>query len=560
MQDLRARKSEENRALGHSGVCALCGEVFRGDSKGLRVCGEGVCKRHPLGRTKLRPFTVKHFELWASFVVLDTDEPWEVQRFQRDFLADVFAGVPEVWLLIPEGNTKTTTLGGLGLYHCQFKRYAKVPVAAAAKEQAGEMYGQQQGMVERSEMLSAAFDTLDGIKEIRCLSQHSTMKVRAADDRTGDGAIFTLALIDELHRHKDLSLYRTWVGKRRKRGGQICGISTAGEPGSEFEETREQIRRGATKLDPRGRGYCRYESKSVVLHEFAVPQDGDVEDMRLVKEANPHRDITVPYLREKRSSLTMTLPHWKRLTCNVATRSVTSAITESEWFRQRVDMEIPEGQPIWAGLDVAWKWDTTALVPLWRWQESDARNELLPIHTRRKLQEMFGGGYPSDGEFMLLGVATILDTPQDQSMLDPDEIEEALEVLHRRNPIHTLVMDMSKAEQLAVWAQRNLGCEVVDRGQGNNMACLDYTRFMGGLREQTLWHVGDPGLTQHVLNAVAKTLPGGDTRFDRPRQARQVSDELRRRRVVDALTAACLAVTTATGEQDTQEYAAAGFR
>ena len=57
---------------------------------------------------------------------------------------------------------------------------------------------------------------------------------------------FELAFIDELHRHRDLSLQRTWVGKIGKvKGAQVVVISTAGEPGGEFELARERIRQTA---------------------------------------------------------------------------------------------------------------------------------------------------------------------------------------------------------------------------------------------------------------------------------------------------------------------------
>ena len=67
------------------------------------------------------------------------------------------------------------------------------------------------------------------------------IEVHAADAGTADGVIpFPFAFVDELHRHKDLALHRTWAGKLTKRGGQLIVISTAGEPGHDFEVTREQ--------------------------------------------------------------------------------------------------------------------------------------------------------------------------------------------------------------------------------------------------------------------------------------------------------------------------------
>jgi hypothetical protein len=124
----------------------------------------------------------------------------------------------------------------------------------------------------------------------------------------------------------------------------------------------------------------------------------------------------------------MTLEHWRRFVCNLPTRSGNAAIAEAEWFAARdVDERIPAGEPVGLGLDVAWKWDTTALVPLWR----------------------------ATTEFHLLGEAIVLEPPRDGTSLDPNLVERALIELHERNPIATVVMDMSRAEQLARGSSRS---------------------------------------------------------------------------------------------------------
>jgi len=92
--------------------------------------------------------------------------------------------------------------------------------------------------------------------------------------------------------------------------------------------------------------------------------------------------------------------------------------------------------------------------------------------------------------------------------------------IHSRNPLHTVVMDTSSAEALASWIETTFGCTVIDRSQTNRLAAVDYARFMDGLRNGWLKHSGDIGLTTHALNAIARDLPYGDTRFDRPSQSR----------------------------------------
>jgi hypothetical protein len=50
-------------------------------------------------------------------------------------------------------------------------------------------------------------------------------------------------------------------------------------------------------------------------------------------------------------------------------------------------------------------------------------------------------------------------------------------------------------------------------------------------------------LTRHVLNAVAKVLPGGDIVFERPSSSRGGSEHVQEMREVDALDAATMAHT-----------------
>lgn len=465
----------------------------------------------------LSPFTVEHFRAWALQLELDTGGPWVVEAFFEEFLADYFTGVPEAWLIVPEGNSKTTSLAGLGVYLLEHRKTASIPWAASSRDQAEIGYRQAEGFVLRSPRLRPLLKCQEGYRRIKNAQTGGRLQVFAADDKTGDGVIPTDAFLDELHRHKNLSLYRTWRGKLEKRGGQMATISTAGEPGSEFEETRELIRQ-STPIVTRRPGFTHCRSEQIALHEYAVPEDGDVEDMAVVKQANPFSAITVDRLARKRQSPTMTVAHWRRFVCNLATRSGLAAIQESEWFAAVTGDRIPAGEPRWLGLDVAWKWDTTALVPLWI----------------------------RDPDFRLLGAATILTPPRDGTSLDPHLVEKALLDEHARGPIHTVVMDTSKAEQLAEWIRETIGAEVIDRGQSNQFAVLDYERFMEALREGWLRHTGDHALTRHALNAIAQQLPGGDIRFNRPSKTRQGGNQ--DQRVIDALTAASMVHTTAAAE------------
>lgn len=451
-----------------------------------------------------------------------------IEPFQEAVAEDVFTGIREIWEVIPEGNGKTTFWAAMGLYHCEHRDGAYVPIAASSRDQAETYYRQCEVFVENTTRLKKTFDAQAGYRRVRLKrSKRVRIQIFAADEGTGDSLIFTLAIVDEGHRHRDLGLYRTWLGKIDKRGGQIAMISTAGEKGSEFEQARARILE-ATPVVARSRCFVRARSAYLVIHDYAIPDDGDADDLALVKEANPLSTITVESLRIKRASPNMIPSHWRRLTCNRATRSEDAAITEAEWAHAATDVRIPEGAPIDLSLDAAWKWDTFAMVPLW---------------TR-------------DSEFRLLGPATVLVPPRDGTSLDPEKVKAAFLAIQQRNPIQRVVMDQTHANDIAGWI-RGLGIEVVEWSQGDVQQAKDYDDFMLGLRGRTLRHSADPVLTEHAMNANAKDMGGGRHKFVRKSSSRNAKKQ--DHRVIDALVAAAMVHGSAVAEPEEVELQPWGY-
>jgi phage terminase large subunit-like protein len=460
-------------------------------------------------RRRLRPFTVAHFREYCRRLTLDSGAPWELEDFQLEIVRPILAGVREVWVLLPEGNAKTTLISGICLYHADYTSSPWVPIGAASRDQAEIMFGQAAGFIERSPGLQKRFVVHEGLRRIKSRRNGGRgIKVYAAAVNTGDGVIPTLCAIDEGHRQKDLGLYNLWTGKLWKRGAQILMSSTAGEPGSSFEETRDRIRERATRRRRRA-GCLIATGPHTAMLEWKVPSLEKVEDLRAVKAANPLSTITKKSLREKRASPSLDYNEdWLRRTCNIPARSTQAAITDQEFDSAETRKRIPEGEVIDVGLDIAWKWDTTAIVPLW-----------MPRRTLR-----------------LFGKPVILVPPRDGTMLSAHKIEDAFTELHARNPIRFVVMDREKGESVAQWLEEELGVEVVERGRTNEPASMDYERFMEGLREGWIKHTGDAGFRRHAMNAVVRHLPGDKKRFDRPSSSRR--NVLKQdQRVIDALDA-----------------------
>ena len=246
-------------------------------------------------------------------------------------------------------------------------------------------------------------------------------------------------------------------------------------------------------------------------------------DFDLVARANPFSAITPQTLARKFKRLGNaggTLQHWRRLTCNLPTRSEMAAIQEREWYDALADEDdrIPVGEPVWVGLDVAWKWDDTAASTLW-WRDEEHRR---------------------------LGPLRVESPPRNGNSQDPAKIEAMLIDIHDANPIHTVVMDMARAEQLASWIETEIGARVIDWPQSIPFKTRDFERFMAALRQGWLKHSGDEAMTRHALNAVARVLPRGDAVFERPAQSRSSGEQ--DRRVIDGLVAAAMVNDAAVDE------------
>lgn len=459
-----------------------------------------------------------HFLSWveANGLTLENEEPWVPEPFQELVVADFLAGFRETWVIISEGNAKTTLFAAIALHHADHTPSPWVPIGAASRDQAEIMFGQAGGFVERSKSLKQRFRVYEGYRKIKCHTGGRGIKVYAADTSTGDGVIPSLALVDEPHRHKDMSLYRLWKGKLGKRGGQIGTISTAGEPDSEFEEMREQIRQRATDREYDG-CHLRAVGPQIVYHEWMVPTVEQARDLDVVKAANPLEHITIEYLKEKLESPTLDYGNdWLRLTCNIPTRSSSAAIPEKDWDSRVTDVRIPAGVPIAVGADFAWIEDSTALVPYWS----------------------------RDAGFRMFGDPKILYPPGDGTMLDVEDVKRAFVEIHEVNPIEVIVADRHRAEDVLQWAEAEFGCTIIDRPQRNELMALDYEQFLRGFREGWLWHTGDRGFRQHALAAIRVRTTGDKYRFDRPRVQRKSSNAKKRHIVIDALTAGAMVNST----------------
>ena len=153
--------------------------------------------------------------------------PLVIEGFQREILADYFDGARELVVILSKKNGKTSLFAGLALWHVITVPFADVAILAASRDQAGKLLQQLTGYIKRSTALREQLRITQRV--VHCDRTDGKVAVMAADSDTLDGWGGTLALVDELGRHKseeNFGLLRDGLGPR---DGQLVAFSTAGD-------------------------------------------------------------------------------------------------------------------------------------------------------------------------------------------------------------------------------------------------------------------------------------------------------------------------------------------
>jgi phage terminase large subunit-like protein len=291
-------------------------------------------------------YTLPDFRRYARKLKTENGKPFEIKPFQAAFLKAHFSGIPELVVVMPKGNGKTTILSALALFHLETVPGADVYIAATSIRQARILFRQAAAMVIRSGMDN--LEVKSGYGEIRFEGdvQRVGPRIQVVSSEAGgeDGAIPTLALIDELHRHRDGDLYGVFRDGLAKRSGQMITISTAGaaldSPLGKFRvmaHEHESFRRTGVLNTARWESFAWFE--------WCLRDTDDTQNLALVAKANPL--LSVADLRQRRDSPTTTPGAWLRFACGIWTEGEDPWVTPSMWDPLRTDIGgVVEGEEV----------------------------------------------------------------------------------------------------------------------------------------------------------------------------------------------------------------------
>jgi phage terminase large subunit-like protein len=423
-----------------------------------------------------------YFAEFCDALVLENGNPMELEPFQHEMLEEHFAGAIETLILISKKNGKSTLLAALALFHLIVTPDAECVIGAASRDQATILYDQAAGFVRRSPGLQRRVDVKRGYREVRSRLDSGRIRVLAADVDTADGVIPTLALVDELHRHKHAGLYGVFRDGLGPRNGKMITISTAGD----HEGSALGLMRAAAMALPHvsrkgAHVVARSADGAYVMHEWALKKDEDLDDMKVVKLANPASWQTLAALHARHDSPSMLPWQWARFACGLWSSSEAWWLSGEDWNELAVADHLAPGDRITIGFDGSRVGDSTALV----------------------------GCRVSDGLLELLG---IWEAPPDLPHWEvpATEVDALLaEVMERFRVVRGFFDPPLWRSEIDGWA-REFGDKAVTRYETAHSKMLAAVeRFRTDVAAGTLHHAGDVVLNRHVLNAQTKEMRGG---------------------------------------------------
>ncbi len=449
----------------------------------------------PGGKPLLTPNTLPHFKEFCLRLRLDNGKPFVIEPFQEEILADYFDGVLETLVLLPSGNGKTTLFAALALYHLLYTPARcggadpAIYIMAASRDQAALMLKHIKRFIEKSKGLQKRVKPLR--RGARLIGREGEIEVLASDADTADGIAPTLALIDELHRHKNTELYEVAFKGLKKRNGQLLHCTTAGE--TEKSPLGELRKRGLKLPGLKKIGkhsFARNVLKTFAFHQWALDRGDDMHDIAVVKQANPLSAITEQHLAAEHDALKWWA--WARFACGLWVAGEHSAISPIDW----ADCPAKTVDPTVASylvLDLAWVQDTTAIAPVQAVTTTDVR----------------------------VGRPAVIEPPGDGTAIRENKILDTIRVFKGQLLLKGVVMDPEAGGRALVEKIEggyhndageyvHLGLEVIEHTQKPEPMTDAAMKLDGVIRNRYLSHPHEETLTAHVLAAVAKQT--GDQR------------------------------------------------
>jgi phage terminase large subunit-like protein len=416
------------------------------------------------------------------------------------------------------GKSEIAAAVALKLLLADGEKGAEIYGAAAEKEQASIVFDVARRMVELNPALSKRVKAYRN-KVLHVPHTGSTYKVLSADAFTKHGLNAHGIVFDELHAQPNRELWdvlTTSTGARTQ--PLVFAITTAGYDRNsicwELHDYAEKVANGVV-VDPSFFGYV-----------IGAPAEADWRDERVWKAANPaiasgFRNIDEMRDLARRAEQAPALQNtFRRLYLNQWTRQETRWLDIRAWDATAglLNAESLDGQPCYAGLDLASTTDIAALVLAFPRDDGMVAvlpHFWLPADTARERGLRDRVPYEAWGEQGLVEL-----TPG--NVIDYGAIRATLRTLAGRYDIREVAYDRWGATQLVQQLQDDDGLTCIPLGQGFASLAAPTKELLALVLQDRLRHGGNPVLRWMADNLVVRQDPAGNVKPDKEKSTEKI--------------------------------------
>jgi phage terminase large subunit-like protein len=457
-------------------------------------------------------------------------ETWQAQQIIRPFFgwkrrSSGLRRYRTCWLEVPRKNGKSTLCAGvalLGLFG-DGEAGAEVYTAATDKDQARLVFSEAKNMVLASPDLRRLCDPFKD--SIYVAQTGGALRAISSDAKTKDGLNIWCFIMDEVHAHRDRSLYDVLHTAQGARTQPIEFLATtAGKDrntfGYEMHEYALKVLKG-TVDDP--------EFLPVI---FGSDVEDDWRDETVWKKANPNYGISLQkeYMQAQANRANEMLAYqnvFRQLHLNQWVEQATRAIDMDQWRSCAGDddwqalEEKLEGRACHAGLDLSTTTDLTALILVFPPPQDDPDDNWYVLSrffvpedglTKRERRDRAPFRQWRDQGALIC---------TDGNIVDYRAIKEQIEADSVKFRIVSVGYDPWNATQLSIELQDE-GYNVMEFRQGFGSMAAPTRELMRLVAGGLLSHGGHPVLAWCASNLSVKTDSAGNMKPDKQKSSDRI--------------------------------------
>ncbi|MEJ7893535.1 MAG: terminase large subunit [Solirubrobacteraceae bacterium] len=305
--------------------------------------------------------TVADFTVFARACGLEI-EPWQ-ERIVAEILDP---DSRETVVSMPRGGGKTSLMAIWSLFRLLFWPSQSIYCAAASREQAALLWRAAAGYARHPRIAEQVTvrhleirRRIEGVKATSSIGG-GRLAVLASDAPKLHGLTFDLAIVDELAQHRDSGVYDALRSALHKTPtSKLIVISTAAAS-PDAPLARLRARALAQPHVERDGALTYARGPSLRLLEWAVPDDGDVDDPEAVKQANPASWLTLEALADQREALPDIA--FRRFIANQISAKESAWLPPGAWQACVGVPTFTDGESVWVGVDVGGERSASAVV------------------------------------------------------------------------------------------------------------------------------------------------------------------------------------------------------